>query len=138
MKIEFERLNDAFHLRATNEEGRFVETDGSPTIGGSNQGMRPMQLLLAGIGSCSSIDIIHMLKKQRQDLKDIKITVTADREKDKAPSLFTNIHVHFVLYGDLNEKKVERAVSLSMDKYCSVTRILEKTAEITYDFTIKN
>ena len=96
-----------------------------------------MQLLLAGIGSCSSIDIIHLLKKQRQQLDDIKITVTAEREKDTAPSLFTDIHVHFELYGPLDEKKVQRAVALSMDKYCSVTRILEKTAKITYDYTIK-
>ena len=137
MKIEFERLDDLYHLRATNEQGRSVETDGSPAIGGSNKGMRPMQLLLAGIGSCSSIDIISLLNKQRQQLDDIKVTVTAEREKDVAPALFTEIHVHFELYGPLDEKKVERAVALSMDKYCSVTRILEKTANITYDFIIK-
>ncbi len=136
MKIEIKRLDDAYHLQATSEEGNTVETDGAVSIGGSNKGMRPMQMLLSSLGSCSSIDVIQFLKKQRQPLEDIRVTITGEREPDKVPSLFTEVHVHFELSGDLDKNKVEKAVSLSMDKYCSVARILEKTAKITWDYTI--
>lgn len=136
MKIELKRLDDAYHLRATNEEGVSVESDGAVSIGGSNKGMRPMQMLLASLGSCSSIDVIQFLKKQRQPLEDIRVTITGEREPDQTPSLFKEVHVHYELFGNLDENKVERAVSLSMDKYCSVARILEKTAKITWDYVI--
>jgi putative redox protein len=136
MKIELNRLNDAYWLEATNEDGAKLNIDASPEIGGLNKGMRPMQMLLAAMGGCSSIDIISILKKQKQDLKDIKITVTGDREKDAVPSLFTEVHAHFKLYGNLDEDKVKKAVSLSVDKYCSVAKTLEKTAKISYSFEI--
>jgi len=136
MKIELKRLDDAYHMQAVNEMGNTVETDGSPDIGGNNKAMRPLQLMLAGLGSCSSIDVILILRKQRQDLQDIKLTVTAEREKDKVPSLFTEINVHYDLSGNLNKEKVERAISLSMEKYCSVAKLLEKTAAITWSYKI--
>ena len=136
MKIEIQRLDDAYHLQATNEEGNSVETDGATSIGGGNKGMRPMQMLLSSLGSCSSIDVIQLLKKQRQPLEDIRVTITGEREPDKVPSLFTDIHVHYELFGNLDDNKVAKAVSLSMEKYCSVTRILEKTAKITWDYVI--
>ncbi len=136
MKITLARIDTAFHMQATNESGNHVETDGSPGIGGSNKAMRPMQLLLVGIGSCSSIDVIHLLNKQRQPLEDIKITVTADREPDKVPSLFTKIYVHYELFGDLDDKKVKKAIQLSMDKYCSVGLILKKSAEVVWSYEI--
>ena len=133
MKIEVERLNDAFHLRATNETGNSVETDASPNIGGSQLGMRPMEMLLSSMACCSSIDVIHILRKQRQPLEDIKITVTGEREKDKTPALFSDIHVLFKFFGPVDPQKAEHAVNLSMGKYCSVTRIVEKTANITWE-----
>lgn len=136
MKITLDRIDDAFHMRATNDTGNTVETDGSPSIGGGSKAMRPMQLMLVGIGSCSSIDVIHLLRKQKQPLDDIKITVTADRVPDKVPSLFTKIHVHYDLYGELDVKKVERAVTLSMEKYCSVAMILQETAKIEWSYKI--
>jgi len=136
MKIELNRLNDAYWLEATNEDGAKLNIDASPEIGGLNKGLRPMQMLLAAMGGCSTIDVISILKKQKQDLKDIKITITGDREKDAVPSLFTEVHAHFKLYGNLDEEKVKKAVSLSVDKYCSVAKTLEKTAKITYSFEI--
>lgn len=136
MKIEIKRLDKAFHLQASNENGNTIESDGAESIGGSGKGMRPMQILLSSLGACSSIDVINFLQKQRQPLDDIRITLTGERDPDNVPSLFTEVHVHFELFGDLDEKKVEKAVSLSMEKYCSVARILEKTAKITWDFTI--
>ena len=136
IKIEIDRLNDGFHMEARNEQGNTVQMDASPDIGGTNQGMRPMQMLLAAMGGCSSIDIINILKKQRQDLKDIKITVTGEREKDAIPSLYTDVHAHFRLYGDLDKDKVEKAVALGVEKYCSVAKTLEARAKITYSFEI--
>ncbi len=136
MKIEINRLNDAVHLQAVNEDGNTISMDGAPTIGGINAGFRPMQLLLAGLGGCSSVDLIDILKKQRQDLRDIKITIDGDREKQAAPALFTDIRMHFRLYGSLDKQKVERALDLSVNKYCSVGKILEKTARISYTYEI--
>lgn len=136
IKIEIGRVNDGFHMEATNEQGNTIHMDASPDIGGTNQGMRPMQLLLAAMGGCSTIDIINILKKQRQDLKDIKITVTGEREKDVVPSLYTEVHAHFKLYGNLDPDKVEKAVMLGVEKYCSVAKTLEKSAKVTYSFEI--
>jgi uncharacterized OsmC-like protein len=112
--------------------------DGSPEVGGQNKGLRPMQLLLASIGGCSSIDIISILQKQRQGLRDIKIEIEAHRQTDVTPALFSNITVHFILFGDIDENKAQKAVELSMDKYCSVARILEKTCDIKYSYEIKD
>jgi putative redox protein len=136
VKIEIGRLNDGFHMEAVNEQGRSIQMDASPDIGGTNQGMRPMQVLLAAMGGCSSIDVINILKKQRQDLRDIKITVTGEREKDAVPSLYTDVHAHFKLFGNIDPDKAEKAVSLSVEKYCSVVKTMEKTAKITYSFEI--
>ena len=136
MKIEIKRLDDAFHLQATNESGLTIESDGAEAIGGHNRGMRPMQMVLSALGSCSAIDVLYLLRKQRQQLDDIRLIITAEREKDKTPSLFTDIHVHYKLYGPLDEKKVKRAVDLSMDKICSVKKILEKTANITWSWEV--
>jgi putative redox protein len=138
MKIVLKRLNDACHLEARNEEGNSVDIDGSPSVGGENKGFRPMQLLAAGAGGCSSIDIISILKKQRQDLKDIEVIVDAEREEGKTPSLFRTIHIHYILTGILNEEKVKGAINLSLQKYCSVVKTLEKTATITSSYEIRN
>lgn len=136
IKIELSRLNDGFHMEAENEQGNTVQMDASPDIGGTNQGMRPMQLLLAAMGGCSSIDVINILKKQKQPLKDIKVTITGEREKDAVPSLYTEVHAHFKLFGNLDPDKAQKAVSLSVDKYCSVAKTLEKTAKVTYSIEI--
>lgn len=136
MKIEIKRLDDAFHLQASNESGLTLEADGAEAIGGHNLGMRPMQMVLSALGSCSAIDVILILRKQRQQLEDIHLTITAEREKDKTPSLFTDIHIHYQLYGPLDDKKVKRAVDLSMEKLCSVKLLLEKTANITWSWEV--
>ncbi len=136
VKIELSRVSDDFHLEAVNENGNILHIDASPDIGGTMKGMRPMQLLLAAMGGCSSIDIINILKKQKQKLEDIKITVTGEREKDAVPALYTEVHAHFKLYGNLDQDKVKKAVSLSVEKYCSVAKTLEATAKVTYSFEI--
>lgn len=137
MKIDINRKNGLFHMQAMNDTGNTIDMDGSPAIGGENKGFRPMQLILAAIGGCSTIDVVNILRKQREPLEDIKITVDGEREPNVEPSLFQDIHVHFALKGNLSEEKVRKAVDLSMQKYCSVAKTLEKTAKVTYDFTIE-
>jgi len=137
MEIRLKRLDEDYHMQAVNENGNTVEADGSPKVGGHNQAMRPMQMLIAALGSCSSIDVISILRKQRQQLDDIQITIKAEREEGAIPSLFTTIHVHYELYGDIAEAKAEQACRLSMEKYCSVSKIVEKTAEISWSFEVK-
>jgi putative redox protein len=136
MRIDINRLNDGFHLEAVNETGNTVHMDASPDIGGTGKGMRPMQLLLTALGACGTIDIINILKKQRQPLDDIKITVTGEREPGAVPAPFIAAHIHFRLFGKLDADKVQKAVSLSVEKYCSVAETIKKTTEITYSFEI--
>jgi putative redox protein len=137
MKIVLKRMNDACHMVATNEDGNQINIDGAPKVGGEGKGFRPMQLLAASAGSCSSIDIITILKKQRQPLLDLQVSIDAEREEGKVPSLFQTIHMHYTLTGNLDKSKVEKALELSLKKYCSVVKILEKTAKISYTYQIK-
>ncbi|WP_026462210.1 OsmC family protein [Adhaeribacter aquaticus] len=136
MKVELRRVNDAFHFEAVGAANVAVHIDGSPDIGGENAGARPMEMILMGLGGCSAIDIVLILQKQRQVIEDMAITIEAERVPNETPSVFKTIHVHYKFKGDLNEEKVKRAIELSMDKYCSVTAILNKTAEITHSYSI--
>lgn len=136
MKIRLRRLDDAYHMEARNEAGNTVLSDGAESIGGHGAGMRPMEMFISSLGACSSIDVIHFLKKMRQGLEDISLDIDAERDPDNTPSLFTKVHIAYTLRGQLDEKKVKKAIGLSVDKYCSVARILEKTATITWSYTI--
>lgn len=136
MKVSLQRLDDAFHFQATNDTGNTIEMDASPDDGGQGAGVRPMQLMLMGLGGCSGIDVISILKKARQDVQDFAIELEAERAEGEVPSLFTHILVHYRLTGSLREEAVRRAIELSLEKYCSVAKLLEKTATITYAFTI--
>ncbi|MEY5046760.1 MAG: hypothetical protein RLZZ175_119 [Bacteroidota bacterium] len=139
MKVTLARKNDAVHFVAKNEQNVELAIDGSPEIGGKDLGFRPMQMLLAGLGGCSGIDIVNILKKQRQQLDEFDIEIDGQREVGVEPSLFKDIHVIFKLKGpNLDENKVKKAVELSMDKYCSVAKTLESSAKITYEFQINS
>lgn len=136
MKITLKRLNDAYHMRATNESGNSIEMDGSPAIGGENLGARPMEVVLMSLAGCSSIDVISILKKMKQDVTDYDVEVTAER-REEIPSIFTKIHIKFIVKGEnLEEEKVKRAAQLSAEKYCSVSKILEPTADITWEVIV--
>ena len=137
MEIRLKRLDEDYHMQAVNENGNTAEADGSPQVGGHNKAMRPMQMLIAALGGCSAIDVISILRKQRQQLDDIQISIKAEREEGAIPSLFKTIHVHYELYGEIAEAKAEQACRLSMEKYCSVSKIVEKTATISWSFEVK-
>jgi putative redox protein len=125
-KIELSRVSGDFGFVASDENGHSIKMDSSPESGGENFGVRPMQVLLMGLAGCSAIDVIAILKKQRQEVKDYKMVVNGEREKGKEPSLWQDIDVEFHLYGDIDEDKAAKAVELSMGKYCSVSATLQK------------
>jgi len=137
MTIDLERKNNAFHFEATNESGVKIQIDASPAIGGENKGARPMELLIMGLGGCSAIDILNILYKQKVVIESMRIKIDAEREAEATPSLFTDIHITYYIKGQVDRNKAERAVNLSLDKYCSVAKTLEKTAKITYDIVLE-
>ncbi|WP_343674414.1 OsmC family protein [Chitinophaga sp.] len=127
MKISLQRIDDAFNMEAVDEQGHKVLMDSSLENGGKNNGVRPMQMLLMGLGGCSAIDVAMILKKQRQELTDFKIEIDGEREKGKEPSIWENVHIIFHLSGtNLDQDKAARAVELSMTKYCSVAETLRR------------
>jgi putative redox protein len=118
--------------------GHAIVMDGPADHGGRNLGMRPMEMLLLGMGGCTEFDVMMMLKKSRQDVTSCEVQLEAQRAETE-PKVFTAIHAHFVIHGrNLNEKHVQRAITLSAEKYCSASIMLEKTAKITHDFEIVN
>lgn len=122
--IELSRVKGDYGFEAKDENGHIVRMDSNPANGGWDFGVRPMQMLLMGLGGCSGIDVISILKKQRQDVKDYKMVVKGERETGKEPSLWKDIEVEFHIYGEVDRDKAERAVELSMNKYCSVAATL--------------
>ena len=134
-KIEWK---DAVHFEATADSGHTVPIDGPPDGGGQNRGSRPMELVLMGLGGCASYDVVAILAKQRQKVTDCVTHVTASRV-DEIPQVFDKIHMKFVVTGaGLDEKKVARAVSLSADKYCSASRMLEAGGvQITHEYEVR-
>jgi putative redox protein len=125
-KIELSRVQGDFGFEATDEDGHTMKMDSSPQSGGQNFGIRPMQTLLMGLAGCSAIDVLMILKKQRQEVKDYKMIVNGEREKGKEPSLWEDIDIEFHLYGDIDEDKAVKAAELSIGKYCSVAATLQK------------
>jgi putative redox protein len=116
--------------------GHAVLMDGPPESGGRNLGVRPMEMLLLGMGGCTAFDVVHILKKGRHDVRDCEVHLEAERAETD-PKVFTRIHAHFVVKGKaLRREAVKRAIELSAEKYCSASIMLGKTAEITHDFEI--
>ena len=135
MKARVKWLENAC-LIAEADSGHGVVIDGAPEIGGRNVGVRPMEMILMGLGGCSAMDVLNILKKQRQQITDCVIEIEAQR-RDEEPKIFTEIHLHFVITGDnLKDNHVKRAVDLATEKYCSVSAMLETTVKITHDYEI--
>jgi putative redox protein len=137
MRVVLRRGNDAVHFLAETGSGGHVAIDGAPSVGGRGLGARPMELLLAGLGGCSAIDVVGILGKQRQAVEEVTVVVEGERAPGE-PSVFTRIHVHFTVRGPADPGALSRAVALSMDKYCSVARVLEPTAAITHSHELES
>lgn len=123
--IEISRLQGDYGFEAKDENGHAVRMDTNPANGGEDFGVRPMQMLLMGLGGCSGIDVISILKKQRQQVTDYKMIVKGEREAGKEPSLWKEIELEFHIFGPVDLDKAERAVELSVNKYCSVAATLK-------------
>ena len=135
--IEVNRTHGDYGFEATDAHGHTVKLDTSPETGGQNYGVRPMQILLMALGGCSGIDVVSILKKQRQTVRDFRMLIDGEREKGKEPSLWENIEVIFELKGDIDIEKARRACELSIEKYCSVAATLMKAGcKITWDVKI--
>ena len=131
------RLVEAMTFVAESGSGHAVVMDASPDVGGRDLGARPMEMVLMGAGGCSAIDVVHILRKARQDLVDCVVEVEGERAAED-PKVFTRIRLHYVVTGrGLNPAQVERAIRLSKEKYCSATIMLAKTADVTADFEIR-
>jgi putative redox protein len=137
MKARIKWIEGAAML-AESGSGHGLVMDGPPDFGGRNLGVRPMEMLLMGMGGCTQFDVLLILRKARQQVTDCVVELEAERAAED-PKVFTRIHAHFVVTGrDLNPKQVERAIRLSAEKYCSASIMLGRTAEITHDFEIRN
>ena len=120
------RWQDKVHFVGTADSGHAVPMDGPADLGGENRGARPMELVLLGLGGCSSFDVVNILTKSRQHVSDCVTQIEAQRA-DEVPQVFETIHLHFVVSGtNLDDKKVQRAVKLSAEKYCSASLMLER------------
>ncbi|RMG69057.1 MAG: OsmC family peroxiredoxin [Bacteroidetes bacterium] len=135
-KLSLSRQNDAFHFAVSNADGATISLDGSPAIGGENKGLRPMELLLAGVAGCSAIDVGLILKKQRQQVEAWDIEITGEREAADTATPWKKVHLHFIFAGPLDPNKVRRAIDLSLETYCSAALTLKAFATITYSFAI--
>ncbi len=135
MKARIKWVEDVL-LLGESGSGHGIVIDGPPEHGGRNLGVRPMELLLMGVGSCSAFDVVHILKKGRHPVEDCEVQISAERA-ETVPKVFTRIHLHFIVKGrGLSESAVERAVKLSAEKYCSASIMLGKAAEVSHDFQV--
>lgn len=135
MKAKIKWLEDVMFMGQSGS-GHAVVMDGPPELGGKNMGIRPMEMMLMGLGGCTAFDVMLILKRSRQAVTDCVAELSADRAETD-PKVFTKIHIHFIVTGkDLKEKMVQRAVELSATKYCSASIMLAQTVEITHDYEL--
>lgn len=132
MKITLNRVNDNFHFQLKNERGHIVDVDSRAEYGGSDLGASPMELVLMGVAGCSSIDMISILKKQRQEITSFKAEVEGERVQVGEAKPFKNINLVFFIEGPIDPEKALRAAKLSFEKYCSVSKTLDTTVTIKY------
>lgn len=137
MNITLTKVNDAVHFEGSSTTTEVkVHIDGSPDIGGEGLGARPMELVLMALGSCSALDLVSILKKQRQQIDDLQISVEGTR-REAIPNVFTRIHIAFALKGTIDPVKAEKAAELAVKKYCSVHDMLAAGGiDITYDVQV--
>jgi len=135
LKASVKWLQDA-SFEGQSGSGHRIVMDGPPEAGGTNSGIRPMEMVLLGVGGCTAFDVMLILKKSRQQVEDCVVELKAQRAESE-PKVFTHIHIHFVVTGkNLSEKHVKRAIELSAEKYCSASIMLKNSVEITHDYEI--
>ncbi|HZF66251.1 MAG TPA: OsmC family protein [Chitinophagaceae bacterium] len=134
VEVVIDRVNGDFGFEAKDAQGHKITMDSKPESGGQDYGVRPMQSLLMGLGGCSGIDVVAILKKQRQSVTHFRMRINGERESGKEPSLWKTVHIAFELGGEIDPDKAKRACELSIDKYCSVAETLRRAgAKITWE-----
>lgn len=136
MKIHLKRVNDAVRFEASNERGHVVYIEGNRNIGGEDLAPSPTELLLMSQAGCTAIDIVELLKKMRQPVDHLEIEATGERAQDQVPRIFTSIHLHYKIYGRVKPAKAEKAITMSITKYCTVSKMIDQVATITHSFEI--
>ena len=135
--VKVSKQDEDFHFRGVNTNGNTVDIDDATAYDdGIGQGVSPMQLLVMALGGCSGVDIMSILIKSRQRVDSFDMEITGEKPDGVSPSIFHTIQVRFILQGDLDPKKVKRAIELSLGKYCSVAATLGKAASISYDYVV--
>lgn len=136
MNVHLTRTDDAHHFVGRNAAGNETHFDTGPDEGGSGQAAGPMQTVAMALGACSAIDVVNILQKARQDITSFEIDVEYERATDEIPAVFTDMHVHYTLGGNIDPEKARRAVELSVTKYCSVSKMLSKSVAISHSFSV--
>ncbi len=129
------QLVEGMQFVATSGTGHAIVVDGDPSVGGKNTGPRPMELILMGLAGCTAMDVVFILRRQRQPVQGLTVHVRGERAESH-PKVYTRIHVEYTIYGDVDEKAAQRAIELSEEKYCSVSAMLKHTADITWSYRI--
>jgi putative redox protein len=135
-KITMERIGEPFYFELKNSSGNTAHIDAAPAIGGTGKGVRPMEMVLMGLAGCSGIDVVNILRKQRQAIETLRVEVEGERGDSQEANPFTQIRVKFSLTGAIDEEHLKRALELTFEKYCSVAKTLEKTAKIDWEYKL--
>ena len=139
MSIKVQWRQEGYQFEAENTIGGKIRMDGDGVLQGIEGGIAPFELLLAGIGACSAVDVLMILKKQRQTIESLVVQVEPEKIKNEIGySEYKSIHMHYILVGTIDQAKAEKALKLSVEKYCSVSKALEKASEISYSVEIKD
>ncbi len=139
MSIKVEWRQEGYQFEAENTVGGKIRMDGDGVLQGIEGGIAPFELLLAGVGACSAVDVLMILQKQRQTIKSLVVQVEPEKIKNEIGySEYKSIHMHYTLVGAIDQAKAEKALKLSVEKYCSVSKALEKASKISYSVEIKD
>ena len=136
VEVKLKRVKNC-NFEAVNSGGQVAMIDGPPSLGGEDKGVRPMEMILMGLAGCSSMDLLLILGKQRQSPEDIEVTIKGHRV-DEVPAVYSDIHMHFEVSGDVDLKKLQKAADLSVEKYCSVVKMLQNSVKITHSVSLKD
>jgi putative redox protein len=136
MKVRLEKVGAVAFAAKAAESGAEVLLDGKPDIGGEGRGMRPTELFLTGLAGCAAMDVVHILKRQREPLEHLAIDIEGDRSTEP-PTRFTAVRLTFTARGAVDPHKLERAVALSVEKYCTVRNTLDPALELTWQAVLE-
>ena len=136
MKITLTRVNDAVRFEAKNERGHTVLVEGGKSVGGEDLAPYPTEYLMISQAACTAVDVVELLKKMRQPLSHLEIEAEGLRARDQVPKIFTGIHLHYKLYGNIKKGKAEKAIAMSIEKYCTVSKMIDQVTNITFSVEI--